>query len=124
MAESRAVQERIRLLELRLLDPRTRRSPAVLASLLADEFVEFGSSGRTYDKQQVVQALPQASGERYVLSDFQVRLLGAGVALATYRTAYYGRGQETPRHALRSSVWVSRDGRWQMIFHQGTPAEF
>jgi hypothetical protein len=26
----------------------------------------------------------------------------------------------TATHALRSSLWVYRNGRWQMIFHQGT----
>ena len=47
----------LRELEERLLRAEVRRSPAVVAELLADEFVEFGSSGRVFDKQQMIDAL-------------------------------------------------------------------
>jgi len=38
-------------LEQSLLRPKIRRSPAAVTALLADDFVEFGSSGRVYDNQ-------------------------------------------------------------------------
>jgi len=44
-------------LERRLLMPGTRRSPEQLAALLCDDFVEFGSSGKAYDKAGIIAAL-------------------------------------------------------------------
>ena len=40
--------DHLRTLEERLLQPDVRRSAQAVASLLADEFVEFGSSGRVF----------------------------------------------------------------------------
>jgi len=44
-------------LEKKLLDPALRRTPEKLASLLADDFVEFGSSGRSLDKKRILYLL-------------------------------------------------------------------
>ena len=46
-----------RELEEQLLDSTIRRSPKIVADLLADEFIEFGSSGAVYNKQTVIDAL-------------------------------------------------------------------
>jgi len=106
----------LRDLETRLLQPDVRRSPAKLDRLLADEFLEFTSSGNTCHKQQCVGGM---SAVDMVISDFQARLQAPGVALATYRVAKRD-GKET-KHSLRSSIWKLIEGRWQMVFHQGTP---
>jgi hypothetical protein len=51
--------------------------------------------------------------------DFSVRALGDAVLL-TYRTVERElKGEEF--HTLRSSIWKLIAGRWQIIFHQGTP---
>ena len=55
------------------------------------------------------------------LRDFEVEVLAEGVALATYRAVRREVGAEAIE-SLRSSVWVEREGRWQMVFHQGTVA--
>lgn len=44
-------------LELSLLKPETRRSPTQLNQLIADDFVEFGSSGNIYHKKDCVDQL-------------------------------------------------------------------
>jgi uncharacterized protein DUF4440 len=44
-------------LEERLLEPSVRSAADELTDWLADEFVEFGSSGRVYDKPPVIDAL-------------------------------------------------------------------
>jgi Domain of unknown function (DUF4440) len=49
----------IRRLEDALLVPEVRKSAAQIAALLADEFVEIGSSGRIYDKDQIIGQLQQ-----------------------------------------------------------------
>ena len=113
---------RIRALEEKLLQPGVRRSAAELDALLADDFREFGSSGRTYRKREVVELLPVEDEQRFEVDDFQARTLAPGLVLATYRVvrhAVAARGE--PHHSLRSSIWKHESGRWQMIFHQGTP---
>ena len=116
---STELEELIRTLELRLVDPGVRANPEEMAALLADDFLEYGSSGRTFDKQQVLEALQHEGAIRFSLHDFHVRNLSRGVVLATYRATATPEGAE-PRSSLRSSVWVRRSGRWQVTFHQGT----
>lgn len=48
-------------LELSLLTPETRHSPAHLNQLIADDFVEFGSSGNIYGKRDCIAYLPLES---------------------------------------------------------------
>ena len=54
------------------------------------------------------------------LSDFEARLLAPGVALVTYKTTRRASPGQPASAALRSSLWVERENRWQVIFHQGT----
>ncbi len=101
-------------LELGLHDPDVRRSQANIAALLADGFVEFGSSGRVYTKSETMAALVAESPADIRADGFVAKELALGVVLVTYRTIAAG------AEALRSSIWVDDSGRWQMVFHQGT----
>jgi hypothetical protein len=85
-----------------------------LEGLIADGFLEFGASGRTWDKASMRRTLAGATPTPPVdLEDFVVEALADDVALVTYRLG-------PPRPSNRSSVWIRRDGRWQVRFHQGT----
>jgi hypothetical protein len=111
-----------RSLEEQLLKPEVRGSSDEVGYLLADEFIEFGSSGRVYDKRQIIEALQQETPDpttRISLVDFVARRLASEVILVTYRTIRPDR----PESRLRSSIWKLVEGRWQMVFHQGTPAK-
>lgn len=117
----------LRELEERLLASDVRSSREDLSDLLADDFVEFGRSGRVYDRRQAIEALSaeidrNASIER-TASDFRISLLAQGVALLTYRSTRRSAAGESVAHSLRSSIWKLADGRWRMVFHQGTPAD-
>jgi hypothetical protein len=112
--------DHLRTLEERLLQPDVRRSARTIASLLADEFVEFGSSGRVFDRPQIIAALRDEPPIERVLSDFRSTVLAPGVVLVTYRIARRTAADESSQHLLRSSIWKLIDGRWQMVFHQGT----
>ena len=110
----------LRRLEERLLDPAVRGAADAVADLLADDFVEFGSSGRVFDKRQVIASLQGEEPRQRSLSDFRAVLLAAGVALVTYRVhAIDASGTSTA--SLRSSIWRREGERWRVIFHQGTP---
>ena len=118
-----ALTETIRDLELQLLDPKIRMSRALASPLLADDFVEFGSSGSVYDKVSVLDALAIDASVAPAVRNFEVKLLGPDIILATFRTVRLGPSGEVIRQALRSSIWRQAGGRWQLVFHQGTPAE-
>ena len=111
-------------LERALLDPEVRRSPERVDALLADEFVEFASSGVAYDKRRILEVLQdEALADDPVtrsLAHFEAVPLGEDVALTRYRLLRRRSANEEPTQSLRSSIWRRRDGRWQMAFHQGT----
>jgi hypothetical protein len=110
----------LRALEERLLEFGVRRSKEELDLLIADDFVEFGSSGRSFDKEAIVRALGEEQAPLPCsIRDFRVNLLSATVGLATY-VLVDSRDTAGQRHSLRSSVWVRRRDRWQIVFHQGT----
>lgn len=113
--------DKIRTLEEMLLQPAVRSSAERLAKLLDDDFVEFGSSGKTYSKVQIVNRLPHETGVAYTMLDFKMRQLAPDVVFTTYRTARLIGSQGQPSYALRCSIWKHSGGHWRMVFHQGTP---
>jgi hypothetical protein len=121
MEADRSDAEAIRRLEEQLLESAIRTSADGVAILLADDFVEFGSSGRVFNKQQIIASLQQEVGTcRRSLQEFEAKLLAPGVILATYRVSRKADDGESPVTSLRSSIWKMIGGRWQMVFHQGT----
>lgn len=123
MKIDQTLEEQIRFLEEYLLKPEVRTSPLELGNILADDFIEYGSSGRVYDKQQVIKALQVETGVNISLMEFKLILLCHGVVLATYRTIHYSEAEVGLRYALRSSIWKHDEGCWKMVFHQGTPID-
>jgi hypothetical protein len=123
MAQPNTRMERhLRELEESHLHSDVRSSPESMRVLLADEFVEFGSSGRIFDRAAVIAALPGQPGFKSRIDDFVVRALSSEVALTTYRLSTWPTSGGQARVTLRSSVWVNRAGRWLLVFHQGTLA--
>ncbi|HET7579234.1 MAG TPA: nuclear transport factor 2 family protein [Bacillales bacterium] len=111
----KTLQEQLYELENRHLQPAVRKSADALGELLADDYIEYGKSGRIFTKKQILESLADSPSPRLVLKDFEVKSLAPGVALTRYRI-------ESPiKHSLRSMVWKKIDGKWQMVFHQGTP---
>jgi hypothetical protein len=110
----------LRQLEERLLQPGVLKSTQEVADLLADEFIEFGSSGRVFNKRQLIESLQREPAVRRSLLEFHASVLAPGVVLVTYRVVRQNAADGQPTRSLRSSVWKLSDGRWQMVFHQGT----
>ena len=123
MSADVSIEAHLRALEEELLQPAVRKTASRLAALLADDFMEFGSSGRVFDKHSIIDTLSSESPARHSLTNFRALPLGPGVVLTTYLATSYGASGEQPIHSLRSSVWRLLEGRWQMVFHQGTPFE-
>ena len=115
-----SLHEHLRELEERLLRPDARRSRQALDELLSDDFVEFASDGVAYDKAQVIDALEREAPFRRSLADFRIVPLAENVILATYSVTRQNVASNEVVDSLRSSIWTQRDGRWQLLFHQGT----
>lgn len=103
-------------LEEMLLLPEVRTSATELSNLLADNFFEFGSSGKVWSKKYGLS--PNGIDVvKMKLSDFQIHPLSEEIVLTTYQIF----NEEKMQHSLRSSIWKYENAKWQMIFHQGTP---
>jgi len=118
-----SIEEHLRTLEEELLQSDVRKTATRLDELLAEEFIEFGSSGQVFDKHQIIRILQTEALARRSLNDFKAMSLAPGVFLISYRAIRYGAAGEQLASSLRSSVWKLMDGRWQMVFHQGTSSK-
>ena len=115
-----ARMEELRELEQILLTSCVRKDAARVSALLADDFREFGSSGTVYSKAEIVSLLQTEEEIQVRMKDFAYQPIAEDTALVTYRSERSS-GDGVTTAALRSSLWVIRDARWQMLFHQGTP---
>ena len=108
-------------LEETLWRSETRFDPVLMDQTFAPDFVEFGRSGRRYERAEMLFD-PESKFEINALlplPDYSVELVAPDVALATYTSKVrYGDEIEVGR---RSSLWVKNCERWQLRFHQGTP---
>jgi hypothetical protein len=124
--ETMEIAETLRRCEEKMFETSIRKNAEAVASMLADEFLEFGSSGRVYSKEQIIAELHSEKPRRITMQDFRTQLLSNEVALVTYRSRTVVQDSETakalPVEFLRSSIWVLRGNQWKALFHQGTKA--
>jgi hypothetical protein len=73
-------------LEFSLLRPATRSSRSQLDSLLHEDFQEFGSSGKTYSKKEILKRLPISESPVFEISDFKLKELTPDFVLTTFIT--------------------------------------
>lgn len=112
------VKAELRKLEQSLWIAETRFDPDYMEQVLAPDYIEFGRSGRTYSRSELL-AVPAAEiVANLPLKDFKVQQVTADVFLVTYISEVR---YEQVQIANRSSVWSKASGRWQFHFHQGTP---
>jgi hypothetical protein len=89
--------------------------------MLAEDFLEFGSSGRVWTRKTIIDML--ATEKNFfppAIEDFHCSMISDKVALVTYRTSRNDSRTGEHLESLRSSVWTRQDGEWRMRFHQGT----
>lgn len=116
LAYGRGMGHELQGLEESLWRPETRFDRRYMDGVLTPDFLEFGRSGRRYDRAGVLDMTGGHLDAR--LSELTVTLLAPDVALVTYVSEV--RGDEVLR-AQRSSVWLRQGGSWRLRFHQGTP---
>lgn len=103
-------------LERELQTADCRRDPARVRALLADDFLEIGASGRTWNRVQTLELLRGENDAPPIeVHDLHGRVLGDGYVMAWWDSARGG------RRARRSSLWRRGPDGWRLVHHQGTP---
>ncbi|WP_404407054.1 DUF4440 domain-containing protein [Jeotgalibacillus malaysiensis] len=111
------LKETILFHEKELLNNTKRLSLRDLDRLIHENFLEFGKSGGTFKKADLMTEVGAGTIEVEVLG-FDVRTLSEDTVQAIYQS----RNQVTGEVANRCSIWKREQVGWQMIFHQGTKA--
>jgi len=116
--------EELEKLERELHQPSTRSSLDRLSELTHADFREFGKSGREYDLKNILERLPQETDTVKVWSgNYELQFATPDSALILYKSAHITPDGQLSAFAVRSSLWVKNQSRWQILFHQGTPTE-
>ncbi len=111
--------EQLRRLEESLWQAETRFDDIWMNEVLADDFFEYGRSGRIYSRDDSLAVPAQEIRIVLPLSSFEVRLIHPDIAQVTYISdVEYRTGREL---ANRSSIWSRTADGWELRFHQGTP---
>jgi ketosteroid isomerase-like protein len=117
-------EQQILALEREWYEAREKRDVKSLEQLLADDATLINPLGQFGDKQRVLKALGVGGTtilESYTLEEVKVRLYG-NTAVTTGRATVKGQtGVGDFSGATRfTRVYVQRNGRWQLVAHQGT----
>ncbi|OYW13610.1 MAG: hypothetical protein B7X02_01810 [Rhodospirillales bacterium 12-54-5] len=92
-----------------------------IESIFADDFFEYGRSGRIYSREQCLNVAPQRIDAIMPLPDFTMRYLSMDIVQTTYKSIVtYADELE---YANRSSIWEKTAEGWKLKFHQGTPTQ-
>jgi hypothetical protein len=88
------------------------------AGALAADSIEVEPAG-VFDKAGSVKMVQDFDFSKAELTDFRAVSFDADAALVIYKVKIPG-----PDPAeYHSTIWARREGKWQAVFHQGTPAQ-
>ena len=85
----------------------------------AEDFFEFGRSGRIYTREQAIRVDSQPINAVLPLPNLAIRLIDQNTAQVTYDSQV--EYDSVVEYGRRSSIWSRIKSGWVMRFHQGTP---
>jgi len=107
-------------LEMSLWQSETRFDDDYMETILADDFREFGRSGKTYARDEMFFGATSKKKIDAIIYDFNITTLSQNIAIVTYISELNRDG--ILERSNRSSIWRrEKDGCWVLNFHQGTP---
>lgn len=110
----------VKELEIKLAEGRGSEFIKTADEIIADEFIEFGSSGKIYDKLETLNSYSASLSIKTEIRNYTEKVLSCDVILVNYLAASLNvKGEETK--SLRTSIWKKFEGSWRIVFHQGTP---
>ena len=117
-----SLKKHILQLENNLLKPEMRQSSENISELLSDGFTEFCSSGYIYryNKGESFDEGTNLQQINWEIKGFEINPLSDNCLFATYKLIKHSELNESKKYSLRSSIWKCFNGKWKMVFHQGT----
>lgn len=104
-------------LEKDLLDPTKRVDKKFLEDIIDPDFIEYGQSGKIWNKDDLLNNLSNQNSVEIFTNDFNCLELASDVVLITYKSSL---DKNFKNSSLRSSIWKKRQEKWKIVFHQGT----
>jgi len=110
--------EELKNLEESLWKAETRFDLDFQERVFADDFFEFGRSGKVYTRDECLSVNTQEILAKLPLEKFKVRKVDESTALVTYISEVQ---YDEIEKSNRSSLWTKYGNEWKIRFHQGTP---
>jgi hypothetical protein len=103
--------------ERRLHTIDVRQDRDALERLLAPDYVQFGTSGLAWTRDEVLDLAGHyvSSVYPFTIAGMQSRMLAPDLVLVTFLS------ELGDKRARRSSIWRVVDDEARLVFHQGTP---
>ncbi|MHB8065500.1 MAG: nuclear transport factor 2 family protein [Ruminiclostridium sp.] len=117
-----SIKEHLLQLENDLLKSEIRKSSQIISEILANDFIEFCSnvSEYHYKNGDVFQEQSNNNILHWEILNFEIKELSNDCILAMYKVINHNEVDKTKKYSLRSSIWKNYDGKWEILFHQGT----
>jgi hypothetical protein len=117
-ADDRIILQELTNLELLLMKSTSPSDISIPEKLLSENFLEFGASGKSYNKQETLSALRKRASnhaaDNWIPYNFTCMAITDSAYLLTYCV------QRNDGLSMRSSIWKKSNNQWQILFHQGT----
>ena len=113
------VREKLISLEKTLWVSETRYDKLYLNNILDRDFFEFGKSGKTYDRHEILDSEYTDIDVVLMFNEGSIHVIEETVVLITYISM--DRSDNTTCN--RSSIWKNEFDEWKLYFHQGTMME-
>ena len=105
-------------LEMSLWIEETRNNREFLDKILHNDFLEYGKSGRVFNKEDILNNTSDEINAVFPFKNMNIKDIGEKTYLITYLAATKVKNKIIKSN--RSSIWIGDSDNIQMIFHQGT----
>ena len=110
--------------EKQLAGAEKSQSKTSLEDLLSRDLIFVAYNGLVFDQQNLLEKIGYLNLNQYKMENVKFRQVGPSAALITYDLLVNANvvGQKLPHKQYASSLWIKQGDRWQLLFHQATPA--
>ena len=118
------IESQITQNERALVNAEKQHDSGTFDRLLRSDLIYVAFNGWVFTKKDLVSKMSYIDVRRYQPANFKVRTPSPHTALITYdlKASASVAGISMPRKQYVSSLWVESGGKWQLLFHQATPA--